>query len=40
MTTATQHTYSATVTWTGNKGEGTFVYDAYARDYNIALGLA
>ena len=34
------HTYSATVTWTGNKGEGTFVYDAYARDYDIALGLA
>ena len=34
MTTATQHTYSATVTWTGNKG------DAYARDYDIALGLA
>ena len=36
MTTSRQHTYSATVTWTGNKGVGTIAYGAYARDYDIA----
>ena len=35
MATARQHTYSATVTWTGNKGEGSIAYNAYARDYDI-----
>ena len=32
---AKQHTYSATVTWTGNKGTGTSSYRDYARSYEI-----
>ena len=32
---AKEHTYSATVTWTGNKGEGTTDYKAYTRHYDI-----
>ena len=31
-----EHTYTTTITWTGNKGAGTVAYDAYARDYEIA----
>ncbi len=30
-----EHTYNATVTWTGNLGEGTADYKAYTRDYDI-----
>lgn len=33
---AREHTYSTVLTWTGNKGEGTSAYDAYARDYEVA----
>lgn len=36
MAKAMRHTYSARVTWTGNKGQGTSAYDAYARDYDVA----
>ena len=36
MTKARQHTYTANITWTGSKGQGTTAYDAYARDYDIA----
>ena len=34
--TAKEHTYSTVLTWTGNKGQGTSAYDAYARDYEVA----
>ena len=30
-----KHHYQVTVTWTGNRGEGTFNYRAYARDHLI-----
>ena len=30
-----KHTYQVTVTWTGNRGEGTSNYRAYARDHLI-----
>jgi organic hydroperoxide reductase OsmC/OhrA len=30
-----QHTYRVTVTWTGNKGQGTATYRAYTRDHEI-----
>lgn len=33
---AREHTYRATVTWTGNGGQGTAGYKAYARDHDIA----
>ena len=33
---AREHIYEATVTWTGNSGQGTAGYKAYARDYDIA----
>ncbi len=32
---AKQHTYAASVTWTGNQGQGTTTYKAYTRDYDI-----
>lgn len=32
-----QHSYKATVTWTGNRGEGTANYRAYGRDHEIAV---
>ena len=32
---AKEHTYTATVTWTGNQGAGTTNYKAYTRDYDI-----
>jgi organic hydroperoxide reductase OsmC/OhrA len=31
-----QHSYAVRVTWTGNLGEGTSHYRAYARDHEIA----
>ena len=30
-----KHRYGVTVTWTGNRGEGTTTYRAYARDHTI-----
>ena len=33
---AREHSYAATVTWTGNRGEGTAGYKAYTRDHDIA----
>jgi organic hydroperoxide reductase OsmC/OhrA len=30
-----QHHYTVTVTWTGNRGEGTRTYSAYSRDHVI-----
>jgi organic hydroperoxide reductase OsmC/OhrA len=33
---AKEHTYTATVTWTGNQGGGTTDYKAYTRHYDIA----
>ena len=35
MTKARQHTYAATIAWTGNQGEEASAYDAHARDYDI-----
>jgi organic hydroperoxide reductase OsmC/OhrA len=32
-----QHHYSTTLTWTGNKGEGTSSYKAYDRDHIIQV---
>ena len=32
----TAHVYKAKLTWTGNRGEGTSGYKAYARDYDVA----
>lgn len=31
-----QHTYSISVTWTGNTGSGTSRYNGYSRDYTVA----
>ena len=31
-----EHIYAATVTWTGNTGQGTSAYEAYNRDYEIS----
>ena len=31
-----QHTYDVTVTWTGNRGEGTRHYRGYDRDHTVA----
>jgi len=31
-----EHTYSTTVTWTGNQGTGTSAYKAYSRDHDIS----
>ena len=33
---AREHSYAATVIWTGNRGEGTAGYKAYTRDHDIA----
>ena len=33
--TGKTHTYEVTVTWTGNRGEGTSGYRAYARDHEV-----
>ncbi|HWK07784.1 MAG TPA: OsmC family protein [Puia sp.] len=32
-----EHHYSSSLTWTGNKGEGTANYKAYDRDYTIQV---
>ena len=32
----TAHAYTAKLTWTGNRGEGTSGYRAYTRDYDVA----
>ncbi len=32
-----KHHYKASVTWTGNNGEGTSNYQAYRRDYSVAI---
>ncbi|MBS1772431.1 MAG: OsmC family protein [Bacteroidetes bacterium] len=32
-----QHHYAATITWTGNKGEGTIKYDAYERAHTLSV---
>lgn len=32
-----EHTYRASVRWTGNYGEGTAHYTAYGRDHEIAI---
>lgn len=34
---AKQHQYALTVTWTGNKGEGTSTYRAYERSHTISV---
>jgi organic hydroperoxide reductase OsmC/OhrA len=34
---AKEHSYNATVTWTGNKGTGTSNYRAYERDHVISV---
>ncbi|MEL6997478.1 MAG: OsmC family protein [Pseudomonadota bacterium] len=34
---ARTHTYTATITWTGNRGEGTANYRAYGREHEIAI---
>ena len=35
---AHDHHYTATITWTGNQGEGTAGYKAYSRDHEIHAG--
>lgn len=32
-----QHHYATTITWTGNKGEGTIKYDAYERAHTLSV---
>jgi organic hydroperoxide reductase OsmC/OhrA len=32
-----QHTYTATITWTGNRGTGTSEYKAYSRNHIISV---
>ena len=31
-----EHRYQATVTWTGNLGEGTADYRSYSRDHEVS----
>jgi organic hydroperoxide reductase OsmC/OhrA len=33
-----EHKYQVTVRWTGNRGQGTTSYKAYARDHEITAG--
>ncbi|MFF7061951.1 OsmC family protein [Pseudomonas sp. NPDC008258] len=33
-----EHTYSVTVNWVGNSGEGTTHYTSYQRDFDITAG--
>jgi organic hydroperoxide reductase OsmC/OhrA len=33
-----EHEYQVTARWTGNRGDGTTSYTAYARDYEITAG--
>lgn len=37
MTNQKEHRYTARVRWTGNRGQGTRDYRAYARDHEIVL---
>src|SRR5690606_3355257 len=37
MSSPRQHDYSVQVTWTGNLGQGTRGYRAYARDHEISV---
>lgn len=37
MNTDKVHNYSATITWTGNRGNGTSSYVAYDRDHIISI---
>lgn len=32
-----KHTYTSSLTWTGNTGEGTSTYQGYKRDYTIHI---
>src|SRR5690606_39149716 len=32
-----QHTYTTSITWTGNRGAGTMDYRAYSRDFDINI---
>ncbi len=34
---ANTHSFSATVTWTGNRGQGTSRYRAYGREHEVAI---
>ena len=36
INSVSEHIYSTVLTWTGNRGQGTSAYDAYARDYEVA----
>jgi organic hydroperoxide reductase OsmC/OhrA len=36
--TGREHKYQVTVRWTGNRGQGTTSYAAYARDHEITAG--
>lgn len=36
INSVSEHSYSTVLTWTGNRGQGTSAYDAYARDYEVA----
>lgn len=31
------HRYTASISWTGNQGKGTFDYKGYARDHDISI---
>jgi organic hydroperoxide reductase OsmC/OhrA len=35
--TVARHTYTARITWTGNRGDGTAAYSAYSRRYRISI---
>jgi organic hydroperoxide reductase OsmC/OhrA len=37
MSAGGRHEYAARITWTGNRGEGTGAYDAYARSHRISI---
>lgn len=34
---AQEHTYEATIVWTGNRGEGTAGYRSYERSYDVVM---
>lgn len=36
-TTSAPHEYAARVRWTGNRGEGTWGYDRYGREYDVLV---
>ncbi len=37
ITMSQQHHYAATITWTGNNGEGTAKYDVYERSHTLSI---